>query len=61
VVVFWGGELVSSPLLRCSLCRWGMPRMPLFLPLLGAINEISFAFLLLVARRCPGRPRAREP
>jgi hypothetical protein len=25
-VAFWGGELVSSPLLQCSLRRRGMPR-----------------------------------
>jgi hypothetical protein len=23
--VFWGGELVSFPLLQCSSRRWGMP------------------------------------
>jgi hypothetical protein len=46
VVVFWGGELVSSPLLSCSPCRRGMPRRASLLPHWGRFNGIRLLIIL---------------
>jgi hypothetical protein len=60
----WGGELVSSPLLRCSLRRRGMPRRAFVPPPQGAINEVfpvnCLVLSLLAVHRCPDHPHARE-
>jgi hypothetical protein len=43
VVAFWGGELVSSPLLSRSPRRWGMPRRA-FVPPCDGIISMKYAF-----------------
>jgi hypothetical protein len=48
VVVFWGGELVSSPLLLCSPHWLGMPCRAFARPLDGiASMKSTFCFSLL--------------
>jgi hypothetical protein len=47
VVVFWGGQIVSFPLLLRSPCRRGMPHRALLLPPWGHFNEIRLLIILL--------------